>query len=83
MGDVFGTVVDGLQYVYLPHTNVKELWDALEAEYGSIDDSTELYIIGGLHCWRSAECLYYIFVFQEYNKSHAKDHLFMKKRSSV
>lgn len=35
--------------MYLCHTNTKELWDALEAKYGSTIARAELYILDQYH----------------------------------
>jgi hypothetical protein len=55
VGTVIGTLVDHLQDVYLHHTNAKKLWDALEADYGSTDAGTELYIMEQYHDYKMTD----------------------------
>lgn len=52
MGDRIGTPVDRLQDIYLCHTNTKELWDALEAQYGSTIARAELHILEQYHNYK-------------------------------
>jgi hypothetical protein len=52
MRGVIGTLVDRLPDVYLHHTNIKKLWDALEAKYGRTDVDIELYIMERYHDYK-------------------------------
>jgi hypothetical protein len=45
VGAVIGTLADHLQDVYLCNKLGKELWNALNNNYGGSDVGTELYII--------------------------------------
>jgi hypothetical protein len=45
VGVVIGTLADHLQDVYLRNKLGKELWNALNNNYGGSDVGTELYII--------------------------------------
>jgi hypothetical protein len=45
-------LVDRLHDVYRCHTNAKELWDTLEAEYGGTDAGVEMYIIEQYHDYK-------------------------------
>jgi hypothetical protein len=55
VGAVIGTLVDRLQDVYLHHTDAKKLWDALEADYGGIDDGAKLYIMEQYHDYKMTD----------------------------
>jgi hypothetical protein len=44
-GAVVGVLIETLQDMYLCYKIAKEMWDALNTEYGGSDAGTELYII--------------------------------------
>jgi hypothetical protein len=52
---VIGILVDRLQDVYLHHTDVKRLWDALETDYGGTDTGAELYIMEQYHNYKMTD----------------------------
>lgn len=52
VGSVICALVDRLQDVYLCHTNAKELWDTLEAEYGSTNAGDKQYTMEQYHDYK-------------------------------
>jgi hypothetical protein len=54
-GVVVGVLTETLQDMYLYYKIAKEMWDALNTEYGGFDAGTELYIIEQYHDYQMVD----------------------------
>jgi hypothetical protein len=55
IGVVIGELIDHLQDVYLRNKTVKEMWDALNNDYGHSDADTKLYSIEQYHDYKMVD----------------------------